>query len=42
MLQNLDDEIRACLHHAADCAERASEATSPREREDWLALKSGI
>ena len=33
---NLDDQIRACLHHAADCAECASEATNP---EDWLALE---
>ena len=39
MLQNLDNQIRDCLEHAADCAERAEKATNAREREDWHALE---
>lgn len=38
MLQNLDDQVRDCLHRAAECAERANEVTDPRERNEWLVL----
>lgn len=40
MLQNLDDQIRHCLQHAADCAERAKLAVSERERKDWLDVEA--
>jgi len=39
MLQNLDDQIRDCVHHAAQCAECARKTRSAREREHWLALE---
>jgi hypothetical protein len=40
MLQNLDDQARDCVKRAADCAEHAKEVANPRERDEWLALKS--
>lgn len=40
MLQNLDDQARDCVKRAADCAEHAKGVASPRERNEWLALKS--
>jgi hypothetical protein len=39
MLQNLDDQIRDCLQHAAHCSECAKKTHNAREREEWLALE---
>lgn len=40
LLQNLDDQVRDCMQHAADCAERARAAKNPRERKDWQDLEA--
>jgi len=40
MLHSLDDQLRDCLQRAADCAEQASEVIDPRERSEWLSLRS--
>ena len=39
MLKTLDDQVRDCFEHAADCAKRAEKATNERERQDWRALE---
>jgi hypothetical protein len=39
MLQDLDDQIRDCREHAADCAKRATATMNKRERQDWLSLE---
>jgi hypothetical protein len=40
MVQSLEDQMRDCLQCAADCAKRAKEVMNPRERDEWLLLRS--
>jgi hypothetical protein len=40
MLQNLDDQVRDCVNCAANCAEQARGVADPRERDEWMALRS--
>jgi hypothetical protein len=39
MLENLSEEIRGCLRHAAECARKAKESSKPNLREDFLEMK---
>ena len=39
VLNNLSEQIRDCLQHAEDCAQRAAAQTDPRLREDFLRLE---
>ena len=40
MLQNPDDQIRACLDRARMCGQRASEARNLDERDEWRCIES--
>ena len=40
MLRTLDDQVRDCLRLAADCAEQAREVVDPRDRDEWLSLRT--
>jgi hypothetical protein len=39
MLDNLNEELRGCFRHAAECARKAREATRPKLREDFLEME---
>src|SRR5690348_10334257 len=36
MLENVSAQIRECLHHAEECAKRATEHYDPKLRQDYL------
>ena len=36
MLNNLSEQIRECLQHAGDCAQRAAVQTDPQLKQDFL------
>lgn len=40
MLRTLDDQVRDCLRLAADCAEQARDVVDPRDRDEWLSLRT--
>jgi hypothetical protein len=36
VLNNLSEQIRDCLRHAEECAQKAAAQTDPGLRDDWL------
>ncbi len=39
MLNNLSKQIRDCLEHAEDCAQKAAAQTDPQLKKDFLKLE---
>jgi hypothetical protein len=39
MLNNLSEQIRDCLRHAEDCAQKAAAQTDSQLKQDFLALE---
>jgi hypothetical protein len=39
MLNNLSEQIRECLRHAEDCAQKATAHTDPQTKQDFLDLE---
>jgi hypothetical protein len=39
MLNNVSEQIRECLRHAEDCAQKAAAQTDPTLKEDFLDME---
>jgi hypothetical protein len=39
MLNNLSEQIRDCLRHAEDCAQKAAAQADPKLKQDFLQLE---